>query len=262
MCTPPGVLIGRPFLVNGDPRVAEAVDSESQPLSTWSTSDNIDIARVAVPNSTEVRRRLAQYWSSAGAAEHASVAAFSRHSLQLMAIGAPARLVQQAHEAALDEIRHAQLGYTLASRYGGVHIGPGPLDISGALDISPNMGSEVIRLTILEGCIGETVAAVEAQIGSILSQDAVVTEMLRRISADEARHAQLAWEVVLWYAKSKPGERGEIKEQILTGVTKRLSRIGGSSGDDADQVRVSLCVVMFAVCMSLISELDCRYSGS
>ena len=58
----------------------------------------------------EVRLALVARWRSNGLAEHASVASFSRHSLQLLALAAPADLVEASHRAAIDEVAHAKVG--------------------------------------------------------------------------------------------------------------------------------------------------------
>src|SRR6185369_6465721 len=52
--------------------------------------------------SPEVRGALANLWTESARAEHASVPAFSRLSLSLVALGAPAHLVEAAHRAALE----------------------------------------------------------------------------------------------------------------------------------------------------------------
>ena len=57
---------------------------------------------------------LAEEWIENARSEHASVPAFSRLSLTLMSLGAPARLVEGAHRAALEEIEHARLAFALA----------------------------------------------------------------------------------------------------------------------------------------------------
>ena len=57
----------------------------------------------------------ARKWLAAALAEHASVASFSKFALELLAVGAPASLLQRAHQAALDEIRHAQLSFDVVS---------------------------------------------------------------------------------------------------------------------------------------------------
>jgi hypothetical protein len=73
--------------------------------------------------------------------EHASVASFARFSLQLMAAGAPASLVEAAHRAALDEIEHARLTFRLASRYEGRALGPGPLPVDGSVAVDASLAS-------------------------------------------------------------------------------------------------------------------------
>lgn len=128
--------------------------------------------------------------------EHASVAAFARFSLELLALGAPSDLVLEAARAMQDETIHAELCFGLASRYGDCVLGPGPLSPDSALD-GVSLESAV-RNTLLEGCIGETLAAAEAQAACEHVKDPVVRQILERIAADETRHAALAFRFVSW----------------------------------------------------------------
>jgi hypothetical protein len=78
--------------------------------------------------------------------------------------------------------------------------GPGALDIGGAL---PPAGTPVhvaaIEQSVAEeGCVGETLSAVEAGVAAALATDPVVAAVLRTIADDEARHAALAWRFVQW----------------------------------------------------------------
>ncbi|MEP7051969.1 MAG: ferritin-like domain-containing protein [Pseudomonadota bacterium] len=151
--------------------------------------------RAALP-ATE-RAALARHWALVAQLEHASVAAFSRFSLQLLAVGAPPSLLEDAHRAALDEIRHAELCFSLATVYAGKAIGPAPLPVSDhALGVWDLAGVAVG--TVEEGCIGETIAALEAQRAAELAEDAAVRVALQRIHEDETRHAELAWRFVHW----------------------------------------------------------------
>ena len=59
-----------------------------------------------------------------GQGEQASVASFARFSLDLLSVGAPADLVDDAHDAAKDEIQHAKLAFGLASFYLGETVQP------------------------------------------------------------------------------------------------------------------------------------------
>lgn len=57
---------------------------------------------------------------------------------------------------------------------------------------------DVLGMVIREGCIGETVAALEAVEALGASQDPVVCGVLEVIAADERAHALLAWDTVRW----------------------------------------------------------------
>jgi hypothetical protein len=128
--------------------------------------------------------------------EHASIAAFARFALDIMSLGAPAELVGLAHRAMGDEIVHAREAFSLASAYAGSPVGPGKLDLGAAT--SSRSPLDIVRTTIVEGCIGETVAAVEAAEALAHATDPAVREALARVTVDETRHAELAWRFVQW----------------------------------------------------------------
>ena len=132
--------------------------------------------------------------------EHASIAAFARFTLQLMSLGAPADLVERSNAATSDETLHAKLAFTIASAYAGRDVGPGRLDVRGALE--GGSLEEILINVIREGCIGETVAAVEAAEALEHAVDPMVRDALARISKDELRHADLAWQFVRWAIES------------------------------------------------------------
>ncbi|MCB9744526.1 MAG: hypothetical protein H6741_10890 [Alphaproteobacteria bacterium] len=144
-----------------------------------------------------LRERLAQRWATAALDEHASIASFSRFSLHLQAVGAPPELLVGAHKAALDELEHARLCFTLASVYAGEPLSPAPLDLSGDL-LGPLTLPAITAAAVLEGCVGETVAALEAATAAQGAEARAVREALQTIAGDEARHAQLAWRFVQW----------------------------------------------------------------
>ena len=127
--------------------------------------------------------------------EHASIAAFARASLQLVALGAPADLVRDTHAAALDEVHHARTCLALARRRGAPCVGPGPLP----LDAAPIAWSVTALVTeaFHGGCVGETRAALELRARAALG-DEVEREALLRMADDEERHAELAFRTVAW----------------------------------------------------------------
>jgi len=144
-----------------------------------------------------VRRALGARWAESGRGEHASVASFGRFALALLAAAAPPELVEAAHRAALDEIHHARICFALASRYLGEALGPGPLAVTGDM-LGPFDLEALARATVEEGCVGETLAALEAEAHRSAAPSAVIQAAWCIIAADEARHAELAWSFVRW----------------------------------------------------------------
>ena len=170
------VSCGRPFLVAEGPRLAELAER-----SDWASAVPRALRVDDLP--AAVRRELARSYGEMALMEHASIAAFARFSLQLLALGAPAELVRDAALAGLDEQRHAELCFGLASAYAGEAVGPGAIDVHGCLgDVSL---ASVALTTFLEGCVGETVAAVEARELARATRDPVLAAALARIAEDE-----------------------------------------------------------------------------
>jgi hypothetical protein len=113
-----------------------------------------------------------------------------------MALGAPAELLQQTQRALGDEIEHAKLCFGLASAYAERELGPGALAIEGAL--SNRSSAQILETALLEACVGETLAAVEAAAALEHATDPQVRAVLERIASDEARHAELGWAFMSW----------------------------------------------------------------
>ncbi len=189
-----GCAIGRPFLVDDVARVAD--------VSTRSDWCATGLAPNLEEQSPALRQRLAEEWTRSAQLEHASIAAFSRFMLELLAFGAPAELVSETARAIDDERRHATLCFALASAYAGEAIGPGALDIEGALT-TPELGHS-LSTAIREGCIGETVAALEAAELAERAFDPLLTQVFAGIAGDEKRHAELAWKFVKWAVSEHP----------------------------------------------------------
>lgn len=177
---------GRPFFVDGEARTAPCVERED-----W--AGDVDPR----PVDEITRRRLAAYWTEIGRFEHASVASFARFCLQLLQLGAPPELLAENQRAMADEIEHARLAFGLASHYRGTAVGPGELDVdtslTGALD-----RHAIVEGLIVEACVGETLAAIEAQEAAANAVDPAVRRVLVEIAADELRHAQLGWKSLRW----------------------------------------------------------------
>ncbi|WP_434424113.1 ferritin-like domain-containing protein [Nannocystis pusilla] len=185
-------IIGRPLTIEGQTRAAPPVGR-----ADWLAA--LDIGE-DVPSDVAVA--LVAHWSRVAALEHASVASFARFTLELMALGAPPELLAEAQRAASDEIRHAQIAWSLASAWARRELGPGPLPLAG-LGIR-NRVADIVRDLVKEGCVGETLGAAEAEALAAASGHPTMVPLLRTIAQDEARHAALAWRCLRWLLAIRP----------------------------------------------------------
>ena len=182
------VYVGRAFLVDD-----VLVRSTVRAGGGWQYGPAPDVAAL----SRATRDALAEAWLKDAAFEHASVATFARFALQLLTAGAPAELLHATMAAGNDEIRHAELCFTLASAYAGEPLEPDAFPLGDSVPLQREL-TEIVAETIVEGCIGETLAALQAQAQLAITTDPAVLESLRATVEDETRHAELAWRVTAW----------------------------------------------------------------
>jgi len=184
-CT--GACCGRPMIVDGAPRLAGV-----ERRSDWAAPHGDGAPEL----SSELRELVAASWLEDARLEHASIASFARFVLDLLALGAPAELVEAAQRALADEIRHAQGCFALASFYAGAPFGPGTLNLTG-VSASASL-ADAAAAAVREGCIGETIAAFTARAQAAQAVAPRARDLLERIADDEASHAELAWRFVRW----------------------------------------------------------------
>lgn len=149
-----------------------------------------------------LRAALAAQWRENGRTEHASVAAFARLTLDLVALGAPPRLIEAAHRDALDEIRHAEICFGIARDLDGRERSPSVFAEAGRARRLPRLRSfSLAKLAVdsmIDGALNEgTSARVIAQLAR-RCEDPATRDALRRIAADEGRHSAHGWDVVAW----------------------------------------------------------------
>merc|ERR1712136_544622 len=193
---------------------------ESYVKTAW----KIDLLPGTLANSS-FNQEIALTFSNQGEGEHASVASFARHTLQLMSMGAPANLLIGSQQAALDEIRHAKMCYGIAKSFLGAKIQPNTLNIDGS--VKTMRKSEIIQSVITEGCIGETVAAVRAQLSSHYAKEQKVKDILEEIAADETNHSQLAWNTVQWAINRFPELRVIAEETFKAQLDRPIDMANG-----------------------------------
>lgn len=150
--------------------------------------------------SSETRAALAAQWRENGRTEHASVAAFARLTLDLVALGAPPSLVSAAQRDALDEIRHAELCFSLARAIDGAAASPASFPAASRASAPSRIRTvalaELAVSSLVDGALNE---GVSARIVSRLArrvEDPAIRAILREIAADEGRHAAHGWDVI------------------------------------------------------------------
>lgn len=236
---------GRPLMVGGAPRLADVISG----TGAWSARDTSfgsdddppatrreGAARMAIAAAAldaETSALIARRWAERARFEHASIASFARFSMELLSVGAPPSLVSAAQQAGLDEVRHAQLALAIASEYAGTRLDLGPLDVGDAL--SGAMTLEAITVAaVVEGCVGETLAAMEAAATAAVAGPRV-RGALSAIAEDETRHAELAWAFVQWAADvGGPALRARIRAafaQAFEQVRAEASEAADEMGD-------------------------------
>ncbi len=169
--------------------------------------------------------RVAQAWIAAASGEHASVAAFARLSMELMAHGAPMDLLRDAHAAALDEVEHTELCLSVARRMGAVGARMGSFPFRAPVTPARSLVDIAVD-AVREGCLVETLGAHVAAVAAGACEDADLAALLASIADDEARHAVLSWRVVAW-AMSVGGE--EVRRAVYDALVAPVDRMDTSS---------------------------------
>jgi hypothetical protein len=163
--------------------------------------------------SEEQRTLAADYWAKVAMIEHASVASFSRFSLELMSVGAPPELLALAHKSALDEVRHTQISLGIANQFTSTTFAPGSFPISSkAADFAFGDMKKIATAAALEACIEETLAAAVVLYQADHMGDENHKTLLRAVALDEANHAAFAWRAVRWMASSSPEVHAAVSE--------------------------------------------------
>ena len=172
-----------------------------------------DWATVAIaPGPDDPPAGLAEQWRENGKTEHASVAAFARLTLDLMALGAPPALIAAANRDSLDEIRHAELCFSLARALDGRDVSPAPFPTAQRVATLPRVRAFALAKLAVDSLVdGALHEGVSARIIARLSRRCDVRgirALLREIAADEGRHAAHGWAVVAWCLRGGGASRG------------------------------------------------------
>jgi len=172
----PGCVVGRPYF-DGGRELRAPLLSDDAPLPFAS-------ARAAA-------------WAIAGSGEHASVAAFARLSLQLLRLGAPSDLLRGVHQAAMDEVSHAEICWAIAQRFGAPRVSAGAFPFSDNIAMDADLPA-LAAAAVREGCLAETLGAHVVSVAAELAPEAEVQSALHSIAREEAAHAVLSFRIVAW----------------------------------------------------------------
>ena len=167
---------------------------------------------------------LADQWRENGKTEHASVAAFARLTLDLMALGAPPALIASANRDALDEIRHTELCFAIARGLDGKNVSPGPFPQAQRVATLPRSRTLALAKLAVDSLVdGVLHEGVFARIIAKLAQrceEPAIRASLKEIAADEGRHAAHGWTVVAWCLE----QGGRPVGNALLGAIRTLPR--------------------------------------
>ncbi|KAL7557053.1 hypothetical protein ACA910_009889 [Epithemia clementina (nom. ined.)] len=143
-------------------------------------------------------------WLGRALGEHASIASFAAFTIALMTNQAPPDLIHDALQAAMDEWNHAAISFAWAnqmSENGGIFHEPSALPPT-QHSFQADLNALAIS-TGLEGCIGETLSAMDLaiQVDTKYSKTGRMTPMtasIEKIALEEAQHSALAWRTIRW----------------------------------------------------------------
>ncbi len=176
----------------------------------WHDNTSVDVEGLT----TLERATIGEAWHLAARMEHASVPAFAQLSLHLAALGAPARLLRESHLAAIDEITHAQHCFAIARQISGQPWTAGSIPELGARESGPVTLEALAIGSLVDGCLGEGIAARIAASSAELVSDPAIREVLSKIAVDERRHAELGWSVLAWCLRGSTATLQAVSERI------------------------------------------------
>jgi len=171
------------------------------------------------------RAAIGVQWAEAARAEAASIPAFVALARDLQTAQAPADLVRRALVAVADEVRHAQVSAKIARRYLGRPLAVEVPNLHPATsdETSVHLLSRLAVESWRDGCLGEGIEAVRAAERGKITKSRYVRASLQTIAREEATHAELAWDVLIW-ATQKGGTTA--LDAVAEAVAESAARAG------------------------------------
>ena len=180
--------------------------------------------RPAPPTGSD-RTRAGQHWRSMAQEEYESVASFGELALDLMAAGAPARLIERCHQAAREELRHTEQCLEIAGLYGADTELPGDIPALRKARSRPRWRSALLtRLAVesyVDGCLGEASSAIVLGKLAAETTDENTRRILKILAKEEMGHARLSQDIVEWSLS----RGGPVVQRAVTRAKKRANKL-------------------------------------
>jgi hypothetical protein len=199
-------------------------------------------------------RELGVHFARAACMEAGSVDAFRMLRDELIAHGAPRRLVRAASRAIRDEMRHIRQTVALARRFGEQPLAPRTAPPRARRSLH-----EMALENAVEGCVRETYSALECAWQAEVAADPVVRATMRRIARDEMRHLELSWAVHAWaLGKLDADSRARLTAAQQAEIVTMLAEL---SHDPHDSLRRSGGLPRAADSRALVGAIAARLAA-
>ncbi len=218
-------VIGRPLRKNGKIQLSETNNSKEWLLSKKFASPRHD-------------------WIENGRGEHSSISAFADLSLKLANMGSPPDLLKLAHQAAIDEINHAQLAFTLDAARNDNLSPQGPAAKRGLLGDAGHLNRvhKMAVETFTDGCLFEARSAQGLRTMVDEEPDEAIRQEIQRTVIEEDSHVELAWKILEWCFREmqQPALRARLYGQLVKILDRAEVQDSDGMGDILRNARVSL----------------------
>lgn len=212
---------GRPFIDgHGNSVMAQALETGDR-LPLWSDFKD---------KSGDADEAQGNEWVDRAIGEHASIASFASFAIELMTNNAPPDLIADSLQAAMDEFRHAQTSFEMASFLLQKNVSPGHLPAT-SLSFEQNLNHLAFGVA-KEGCVDETVSALllaaEIMMFDLYKIDKPFSwkDKVTVIAKEEANHSALAWRTIYWACNEDKALCEEIINYMLSeGQARAIRRI-------------------------------------
>ena len=166
---------------------------------------------------------LPAYLAHCAHLEAASVRAFEQLAERLTAWHAPAPLIARCRHAAADEAVHAALLGALARRDGATVHPPGQHEHT--VDLAA-----AARDNAIAGCVHEAWSALTCAASARHAATPELRAIYTRLAADEAEHAQLAWDLHTWFMGQVSADQ---RDSIRAAQLAAIADLPALAGDQA-----------------------------